>query len=185
MSKLKIILCRRERFTFYSALSTIRNCGCAALLLAAALVLMGCIEGPPGPAGIAGVDGIAGADGIDGTDGTDGADGIDGTDGMDGNDGAAGRDGCDAEYVYDGMACVPTASTWTVRTNGTNNGLRGIAYADGTWVGVGNGGTIRTSTNAIDWIASTSGTGNRLNAIAYADGTWVAVADGGTVLTAP
>jgi hypothetical protein len=35
--------------------------------------------------------------------------------------------------------------TWTPRTSGTSNNLIGVAYGNGTFVAVGDGGTILTS----------------------------------------
>jgi hypothetical protein len=39
----------------------------------------------------------------------------------------------------------PDGETWTQRTSGTTVGLYGVAYGNGTFVAVGEGGTILTS----------------------------------------
>ena len=39
----------------------------------------------------------------------------------------------------------PDGVTWTARTSGTGNGLRGVAYGNNTFVAVGEYGTILTS----------------------------------------
>src|SRR5690606_32402124 len=74
---------------------------------------------------------------------------------------------------------------WTVVNSGTSQELRGVAYGNGLWVAVGNGGTIRTSTNGTSWTGRTSGTSNNLLDVAYANGLWVAAGWNGTILTSP
>jgi hypothetical protein len=49
---------------------------------------------------------------------------------------------------------------WTRRTSGTSNDLYGVTYGNGTFVAVGEGGTILTSPDGVTWTQRTSGTGN-------------------------
>ena len=91
---------------------------------------------------------------------------------------------CPAGFVHTGTACVPPASTWTERTSSTTEHLRGIEYADNTWVAVGHDGTIRTATNPTGtWTARISSTTHDLQDIAYGDGTWITVGQRGVMRT--
>jgi len=76
-------------------------------------------------------------------------------------------------------------TTWTQRTSGTGNELEGVAYGNGRFVVVGEGGTILTSPDGVNWAAQASGTGNNLEAVTYANGRFVAVGWFGTILTSP
>ncbi len=49
------------------------------------------------------------------------------------------------------------ALTWTTQTSGTDNVLRGVVYAGGQFVAVGNQGTVLTSPDGVTWTAQTSG----------------------------
>jgi hypothetical protein len=60
-----------------------------------------------------------------------------------------------------------------------------VAYGNGTFVAVGNGGTILTSPDGVSWTQRTSGTSNSLSGVTYRNGTFVAVGLGGTILTSP
>ena len=51
---------------------------------------------------------------------------------------------------------------WTEFHSGTSEHLRGVAYANGLWVAVGDSGTILTSTNGTSWTKRTSGTSEDL-----------------------
>ena len=67
-----------------------------------------------------------------------------------------------------------------------NVALNDVHYDDGTWIVVGDRGTILRSTdNASTWESRTNPeiTENNLNAVYYAPGTWVAVGDMGTIIT--
>jgi hypothetical protein len=78
----------------------------------------------------------------------------------------------------------PNGVTWTERAAppGTRS-LFAVAYGNGLYVAVGNGGHIITSSNGIAWTARTSGTNQRLRGVAWAGGVFVAVGDSRTVLT--
>ena len=73
---------------------------------------------------------------------------------------------------------------WSAATSGTSRILRSIAYTDGTWVTVGDSGTIRTTADpAGTWSAATSGTTNHIFNIAYGDNTWVVAGSSGVIRT--
>jgi len=63
--------------------------------------------------------------------------------------------------------------------------LRAVEYANGTYVAVGDGGTILTSADSVTWIPQVSGTTNRLNGIKYGTDGFVAVGDASTILESP
>ncbi len=73
--------------------------------------------------------------------------------------------------------------TFVARDSGTTQNLWGVAYGDGQYVAVGEGGTILRSLDGIAWSAVTSGTTNWLLAVTYGHGQWVVVGDTGFVLT--
>jgi hypothetical protein len=75
--------------------------------------------------------------------------------------------------------------TWTQRASVADNGLYGVAYGNGLFVAVGDGGTILTSPNGVSWTEQASGTSNSLYGVAYGNGTFVAVGKDGTILTSP
>jgi len=53
----------------------------------------------------------------------------------------------------------------------------------GSFVAVGGGGSIWSSTDTESWTSRTSGTSNTLNGVTYGNGTFVAVGNSGTILT--
>ncbi len=61
--------------------------------------------------------------------------------------------------------------------------LSGVTYGNGTFVAVGDTGTILTSSDGVTWTTRTSGTTNYLDGVTYGNGTFVAVGDTGTILT--
>ncbi len=66
-----------------------------------------------------------------------------------------------------------------------NSPLKGIAFGNNVWVGVGSGGTILTTPDpdSIAWTIQTSGTAKDLTDALFANGVFVAVGSGGTILT--
>jgi hypothetical protein len=64
-------------------------------------------------------------------------------------------------------------------------GLRGVAYANGLFVGVGDHGTIVSSPDGQKWSEQTSGTSDHLEDVSFGNGVWVAVGSEGTILTSP
>ena len=68
---------------------------------------------------------------------------------------------------------------------------RGVAFSDGTWVAVGNNGTIVTTSGdplvGTNWVQRTSGTTTALYAVMYSarDGLWYVAGDNGLMLSSP
>ncbi len=89
----------------------------------------------------------------------------------------------------------PDGSYWTQQYqsddgSGTPVSFNDIAFGNGTYVAVGDNGTIVNSSNGTSWSAATSGTATDLQGISYGDGVFVAVGDEGgstphVVLTSP
>jgi hypothetical protein len=59
------------------------------------------------------------------------------------------------------------AITWTSRTSGTSNKLRGITYGNSPLVAVGKSGTILTSYDATTWTSRISGTSEHLRRVTF------------------
>ncbi len=59
------------------------------------------------------------------------------------------------------------------------NILNGITYGNGTFVAIGQFGTILTSSDGASWTQRSSGTTEWLNGVTYGNGTFVAVGWGG------
>jgi hypothetical protein len=75
------------------------------------------------------------------------------------------------------LAYIPSATV-------TPNPLRRILLNSGTYVAVGDSGTITTTTNFSTWTTvAVSGTTQNLNGICYGNGRYVVVGEGGTILT--
>lgn len=58
-----------------------------------------------------------------------------------------------------------------------------VAFGDGTFVAVGDGGIAARSANGVDWFPLNIPLGRNLNDVAYGDNTWVVVGDNASVLT--
>lgn len=84
--------------------------------------------------------------------------------------------GNDSNSPYIGTS--PNAITWTYRTNAFPNGQypNSVAYGNGVYVVVGNGGNINTSSDGITWVSQTStfGTAN-IGSITFGNGLFVAI----------
>lgn len=65
-------------------------------------------------------------------------------------------------------------TTWTARASNAPQSLNGIAYGNGLFVAVGNGGVIVFSGDGLNWTAATSGTSNDLKSIAFGPGGFAA-----------
>jgi len=65
----------------------------------------------------------------------------------------------------------------------TGDDLTSIAYGDGQWLAVGNGGNILTSNNGTSWIVQTTGTSRYLSKVAWNGSQWVVVGTEGTILS--
>src|SRR5208283_3427962 len=81
------------------------------------------------------------------------------------------------------------ALTWTQGGNGLkNSGMDGVAFGNGLFVMVDDGGGIATSTDGSNWTPQ-AGTATELNGVAWYGGTYVAVGNvettDGAVYTSP
>jgi hypothetical protein len=77
--------------------------------------------------------------------------------------------------AQEGAICSDQLDTWTERTSGTTNALYGVTYGNGTFVAVGDDGTILTSPDGAGWTTRTSGITDYLSGVTYGNGTFVAV----------
>ena len=59
----------------------------------------------------------------------------------------------------------------------------GVTYANGTFVTVGESGTILTSSDGVTWTSRTSGTSDKIREVTYGNSSFVTVGDNGTILT--
>src|SRR6267143_4678432 len=73
--------------------------------------------------------------------------------------------------------------TWASQTSGTTNDFYAVAYGKGTFVAVGIGGLLCSSSDGVSWTPQTSGTTNDLESITFGNGLFVAAGANGTVLT--
>ena len=74
---------------------------------------------------------------------------------------------------------------WTSGTVGSNPLLSEITYGNSTFVAVGSGGKIFTSTDGSTWTSRTSGTTNSLQAVTYGNNLFVVGGTRSTLLTSP
>ena len=65
----------------------------------------------------------------------------------------------------------------------TGNDLNGVAYGNGTFVAVGAGGTIMTSTDGHLWEQRESGFDNQLNQVIFTQNPFLAIGEGGVILS--
>jgi hypothetical protein len=78
----------------------------------------------------------------------------------------------------------PHLTSWVEMSSGTISDLHSVTYGDGTFVAVGNGGTVLSSSGS-NWVKRYSGVTDALYGVAYGDGAFVAVGEFGTILTSP
>ena len=74
---------------------------------------------------------------------------------------------------------------WTTRTStfGTSI-INSVAYGNNLWVAGGDGGTLRTSTDAVTWTTRTSGfSTSAIQSVAYGNNIWVLAGDAGQIKT--
>jgi photosystem II stability/assembly factor-like uncharacterized protein len=73
---------------------------------------------------------------------------------------------------------------WVSRTSPTTQDLHGIVFGNGTFVAVGNSGTVLTSPDGINWMQRASGTSRNLAAVAFGASSlnFTAVGDYGTII---
>jgi len=74
---------------------------------------------------------------------------------------------------------------WYKRDSEIEAELDDITYGNGTFVAVGDWGTILTSPDGVKWTKRTSGTKSDLHGVTYGNGIFVAVGGVGTILTSP
>ncbi|HEX2944565.1 MAG TPA: hypothetical protein VHT96_01260, partial [Clostridia bacterium] len=80
---------------------------------------------------------------------------------------------------------------WTTQISGTSSKLNGVCYGGSTFVAVGDGGTILTSSDGSNWTNRTSSPasnatateGKKLNAVCYGNGIFLAVGAEGKIMT--
>lgn len=77
---------------------------------------------------------------------------------------------------------VDPLDSWSLRSAGTTT-IESVTYWNGSFVTVGQYGTIATSPDGVNWTLRTSGTSNGLTSVTYANSKLVAVGVFGTVLT--
>ena len=61
----------------------------------------------------------------------------------------------------------PDGTSWTSRTSGTPDDLRGVTYGNGLFVTVGGSGILLTSPDGLYWTERTSGTSRNLQGVTY------------------
>ncbi|PYI51516.1 cadherin-like beta sandwich domain-containing protein [Paenibacillus flagellatus] len=72
--------------------------------------------------------------------------------------------------------------TWEERTPYLSEHIFGVAFANGRFFTVGNGGTIKSSANGVEWSDLSWATTKTLRSFAYGKGMYVAVGEGGTIV---
>src|SRR6266511_2623380 len=77
--------------------------------------------------------------------------------------------------VASAAAANQALEVWHQRISPTTTALRDVCYGNGSFVAVGVGGIIATSTNGVGWTQATSGTSDWLSGVTYANGMFVAV----------
>lgn len=70
----------------------------------------------------------------------------------------------------------PDGITWTSRNTSTDQDWRGICYAGGQFVAVGNGATTMTSPDGITWTSHSASVLKDWSRVAYGNGIYVAIA---------
>jgi len=80
-------------------------------------------------------------------------------------------------------ATLPFDTLATEGRTASRPSLRGVLFANGQYIAVGEAGTILTSSNRTSWIQRYSGVDGRLSAVAFGAGRFVAVGDHGTIVT--
>ena len=84
-------------------------------------------------------------------------------------------------YGY-GIYTSSNGKTW--RFSFTNE-LNSFAFGNGKFVGVGNGGVIIYSADAVTWFSANSGTTSDLQRIIFAENIFLAVGSNGTIISSP
>ena len=74
-----------------------------------------------------------------------------------------------------GLVTSTNGSFWNYLSTSSSSQNSALSYGMDTYVLVGSGGVIRTSTNLVDWVQRTSGTTRRLFDVTFGNGRFVAV----------
>ncbi|MBT7307864.1 MAG: hypothetical protein HN842_06575 [Gammaproteobacteria bacterium] len=72
---------------------------------------------------------------------------------------------------------------WNAVETGFSGTLRGLIFANNSFVAVGDSGVALTSTDGLSWVESNTGASSYLNGVAYGNGLFVAVGSQGNVVT--
>lgn len=83
------------------------------------------------------------------------------------------------------LSFAAAQSTWVRKTSGTIDYLSSVSHGAGTYVAVGDNGTLRISADAGAWSPASSGTTANLRAVHHDGSGFVAAGSGGTILTSP
>jgi hypothetical protein len=73
--------------------------------------------------------------------------------------------------------------SWITANDGTANTYNEVAYGNGLFVVVGNGGVLLTSPDGATWTIRTSGTTESLFGVGFHSGRWVAVGNNSTLIS--
>jgi hypothetical protein len=90
-----------------------------------------------------------------------------------------GDSGNNIRYSTSGYSWTTTSAVLT----GVSTAINGVAYGNGLYLAVGDGGRISTSSNLTTWTTRTSGTASNLTSAAYAFGKYWACGVSGTVVS--
>jgi uncharacterized delta-60 repeat protein len=90
-----------------------------------------------------------------------------------------GDSGNNIRYSTSGYSWTTTSGVLT----GVSTAINGVAYGNGLYLAVGDGGRISTSSNLTTWTTRTSGTASVLTSAAYAFGKYWACGTSGTVVS--
>lgn len=91
-------------------------------------------------------------------------------------------DGDPTQNVYTAVYDYVYGVNWERISSGTSQKINGVAYANETFVLVGDGGVVRTSDNGTGYMSVTTGISAALQAVAGEDGTFVAVGQSGAMV---
>lgn len=83
-----------------------------------------------------------------------------------------------ASWIMVSNLAADPLDIWHVRTSGTGANLNAVTYGTGTFVAVGQSGTILISSDGTNWTQSVSGANTNLYGVAWGADRFVAVGDG-------
>ena len=90
-------------------------------------------------------------------------------------------------FAWSPQASAAPIDNWHIRDAGTLESLNGVAYGNGKFVAVGDGGTILNSPDGVTWSPVASPVTVNLRDVEFGNGLFVAIAGGGpkTMITSP